>query len=508
MKSRRRRIAGLVALVAAGALAGPAAAEAASCTLSGSGQEGPVDTSLYQAPDSTLEASMLFVDFPDHQAVGAPTEGPVLTSWAQDYFEQVSGGRMSMDVQMDTAWRRMSKPASQYSFQTFADQRAFLAEAVALADPSFNFAGRQTIYVVAAPTGGALPNSPAFIAFNNEAIVADGTRIRWGSSLGDDAHNATDNYGSHVLAHETGHTFGLPDLYTYGASFANAHLNAGAWDLMGWIGPGLGFNAWHRQKLGWLDAAQATCVDGEATATISPLSATGGTKMMIAKTSASTAYVAEVRNPFGVDAGMCDPGGVVIYEVDANAATGGSANAGPIEVELSDPSNPGDPNSAQCGALSNAPFGVGQTFTAGAVSVQVLGGSPAAGFQVRMTGPATPVTPDPDPDPTPDPVPTSRTGGIERKLRMDGRKRVDATLTCPAAASACTGTLKLKLAGFGKLADADYSVAPPGGDVPLSLDREARKALSKKFARRSAVKLKATLTGDDGVVKVRVKLIR
>lgn len=506
MKGHRRMIAGLVTIVAAGSLAGPTAAEAADCTLTGSGPEGPTNTSLYQTPDANLEASMLFVDFSDHPAAALPN-GPALVNWAASYFNQVSGGRMSLDVHMDTQWRRMSLPASSYTFQTFAGQRAFMAEAATLADSAgFNFSGRQTLYVVAAPTGGVLPNSPAFIAFNNEAIVVDGTRIRWGSSLGDDSHNATDNYGSHVLAHETGHTFGLPDLYTYGANFADAHLNAGAWDLMGWIGPGLGFNAWHRQKLGWLDSSQAICVDGEATATLSPLSAVGGTKMLIAKTSASTAYVAEARAPSGEDAGMCDPGGVVVYEVDANATSGGPSGAGPISVQPSDPANPGDVN-GPCAALSNAPFATGQSFTAGPVTVEVLGGTPATGFQVRMTGPSTP-TPGPGPGPGPGPTHEAQTGDIASKLRMDGRKRIDAALTCPVAASSCTGTLTLKLAGFGELAGADYSVAPPGGDVALNVGRKERRALGKKFGKRGTAKAKATLAGASGTVTAKVKLVR
>ena len=74
------------------------------------------------------------------------------------------------------------------------------------------------------------------------------------------------------------------------------------------------------------------CVDGEATATLSPLASPGGTKMLVSKTSASTAYVAEVRTPAGVDAGMCHPGGVLVYEVDANAASGGPVDDGPIST--------------------------------------------------------------------------------------------------------------------------------------------------------------------------------
>ncbi len=398
MKGFRRWIAGVTVL---GAMAIPAGAHAADCTLSGSGQEGPTDTSFYQVPDATLEASMLFVDFSDFPAVSGETPpndpgkiGSDLVDWAAGYLGTVSGGRTSLAVQMDTQWRRMPDPATHYTFQTFAGQREFMEDAVDLANPTFNFSGRQILYVVAAPTSNTvLPNSPAFIAFNNEAIVADGARIRWGSSMGNDVRFASPDYGSHILAHETGHTFGLPDLYTYSKPFDEAHLNAGAWDLMGWIGPGLGFNGWHRQKLGWLDPAQVVCVDGEATATLTPLATAGATKMMISKTSASTAYVAEVRTPVGVDAGMCHPGGVLIYKVDANAPAGGPVDNGPIFVELAEPSNPGDPNDSVCGALQNAPFELNESFAAGPVTVQVLSGTPATGFQVRMTGPAS--TPDP-----------------------------------------------------------------------------------------------------------------
>jgi M6 family metalloprotease-like protein len=546
MKGYRRWIAGLIVVIG---LAVPAAADGA-CTLSGSGLEtSTTDLSHFQPSTGTLNASMIFVDFPDHHF--DPTENPpdypgnfpnppgighALVDWASTYFDEVSGGRLTLDVKMDNDWVRMPHNASFYNapFLSFAAQRQFMFDAINAADPTFDFSGRQTVYVVSAPTAGAIGNSPAFIGEGSFGIdTNDGVRIHWGASMGDDVRRATPNYGAHVLAHETSHTFGLPDLYIFRQSlFENQHLNVGSWDLMGWIGPGFGFTGWNLLKLGWLDPSQVVCVNdsnGDATATLSPLGSPGGTKMLVSKTSSSatsssTAYVAEVRTNTGVDSGMgfdtpiCHEG-VLIYKVDANAGTGGQHGAGPIDVQLSDPNNPGDPTDQDCGAIANAPFDVGQTFTQGSVTVQVLSGTPASGYSVRMTGPVTPASPTGPTGPTAPtgptgptgpagPSATAQTGGIDRKLHLDGKKRVVVSLTCPAEASACTGKVTLTLPEGTKLATGDYSVAPPGGDVPLNLGRKARKALNSAFGKKSKAKATATLDGASGAVTQKVKLLR
>lgn len=292
---------------------------------------------------------------------------------------------------------------------------------------------------------------------------------------------------------------------------------------MGWIGPSFGYTGWHLLKLGWLDPSQAICVNGtgDVNATLSPLGSPGGTKMLISQTSASTAYVAEDRASLGADTGICNEG-VLIYKVNANAATGGAPGAGPIDVQLSDPAHPGDPSDQFCGAISNAPFAVGQSFSDGPVTVQVLSGTPATGFQVRMTGPVTSTTPT---DPTgpagptgptgptaptgpAGPTATAQTGGVQRKLHLDGKKRVIASLTCPTVATSCTGTLTLALSDNTSLTSGDYSVAPPGDDLTLNLARKARKALSKAFGRKDKAKATAVLDGADGKVTQKVKLLR
>ncbi len=388
------------ALVALAVFSAPASA--ATCDLTGSGPEGVTDTSLFQVPGATLKASMIFVDFPGHEAVGgeaAPhtTIGPALRDWAAEYIEEVSGGHTQLDLQMGTTWLHMEHPANQYSATTFASQRALIVEATQLADAAgFDFSGRQTVYVVTAPTGGALPNSPAFHAFSGEAIVRDGTAIRWGASMGDDVRHPIQDYGSKVLVHETGHTFGLPDLYRYGQPFASAHPDAGAWDLMGWVGPGLHLTGWHKRKLGWLDGGEWACVEGQATASLAPAASPGGMKMMVTRASPSVAYVAEVRGLIGKDAGMCDVGGVLVYRVDSNAPGGFAGGVAPIQVKRAQPNAPDDPEGT-CAAISDAPFGVGpgetSQFTEGAVSIEVLSGSPAGGYSVRMTGPVLPNPP-------------------------------------------------------------------------------------------------------------------
>jgi hypothetical protein len=93
-------------------------------------------------------------------------------------------------------------------------------------------------------------------------------------------------------------------------------------------------------------------------------------------------------------------------------------------------------------------------------------------------------------------------------LHLDGKKRVIAALTCPANASACTGTVTLSLGNGKKLASGAYSVAPPGGDVALKLKRKARKALKKAFGKKDKTKASAVLDGADGAVTQKVKLLR
>ncbi len=505
---------GLLVSIAIGLalLFGPGQASAADCQLSGPGLEGPTTTTFHQIPGPTLKASMIFVDFSDHPAAPAETPpqstiGPQITDPAINYYLAASYDHLELDVKMDDAWVRMPHPSTSYTATTFAGQRSYMADAIAAANAAgFDFSGRQTVYVVAAPTAGTLPNSPAFTAQNSDAIVVDGTRVRWGATLGDDAHVSAGEYGSHVLAHETGHTLGLPDLYRYGApTFDTTHLGVGSWDLMGWIGPGMDMMEWHKLKLGWLEPSEWTCVHGSVTATLTPADDAGhGRKMLVAQTSPATAYVVEVRGPSGLDSGMCDNGGVLIYRVNDNALSGWASGPAPIQVKLAHPEDPGDPN-GPCAALANAPFGVGpgevSDFSEGGVTVHVASGNPSVGYRVAMTGPAEP------PPPPPPPAPVN--GIVAPKLQLSGLRKATAELDCPTDVAGCRGRLTLTLRSGRTLASKRYSTAVGAASkVTLKIRKSSRRALRKALGHKQRLRAKATLVGPSGTDTTNVKLIR
>jgi M6 family metalloprotease-like protein len=422
------------------AWAGPAHADAGVCSLTGSGLEGATDTSRYQVPGPTLLASMIFVDFPDHPAAGAETPpnsfGAGLTTRAEGYMGQVSYGKTQMDVQLGSSWLRMDHNAGDYNPSTFAGQRAYMQEAIQHADAAgFDFSGRQTVFVVASPTGGARPSTQAFSALSGEGISVDGTNVRWGATVGDDARYTNPfwpNYGSKVLSHETNHTFGLPDLYRAGvADFALSHQDAGPWDPMDWPGLGLHLLGWHKQKLGWLGPADLVCVNGEATAALSPIESSGGTKMLIAKTAPGVAYVAEVHAPTGYDNELvgCDDGGVLIYRVNADGGNAFANGVAPIAVRSAIPPDPADAFN-KCVALSNATFGFGpgevSSFSEGGVTVQIVSGTPGSAYTVRMTGP------NPNPAPAKPAGPTGKRAAALAKCKK--RKSAKARTKCRAKA--------------------------------------------------------------------------
>lgn len=378
---------------------------------------------------------MIFIDFPDHHAEPGETPpqstiGPELVNWAKTAMLENSYGKTALDVAYDDQWLRMSKNAGQYDWVTNAGGFEIFNEAIALADPGFDFSGRQTLYVVAAPTGppdfsGVNPTSPALIATSGDLVNADGTDIRWGASFGDDARFPDQDYGAEILVHETGHTFGFPDLYEYGnPSYDGTHRFVGAWDHMGAIRRGQHFNGWHKRTLGWLEPAQWSCVSttpgGVVTATLSPVAVNDGLgKILVAKTSSTVAYVAEVRMPVPgtLDASIapCSTGGVIVYRIDNKVASG----SGPVRVKPAAP----DPGAlGGCEPHVNAPFAAGQTFSENGVTVEVLSQNDNQ-FTVRMTGPELAEDPDDPADDGPggsgdDKNPGPGGGGAEDRLGL------------------------------------------------------------------------------------------
>jgi hypothetical protein len=137
-------------------------------------------------------------------------------------------------------------------------------------------------------------------------------------------------WGYRWLMHEMGHTLGLPDLYMYEPVVDGVKVNqffyVGGWDLMGNIGGHSGdYFAWHKWKLHWIRDDQVDVVSrpSETHHVLSPLETPGGSKMVVVRTSATTAYVAEFRTRLGVN-GLDNRGkyaGVLLYRVDASQST-------------------------------------------------------------------------------------------------------------------------------------------------------------------------------------------
>jgi M6 family metalloprotease-like protein len=340
----------------------------------------------------TLHAVVLFVDFPDAPATEtAQSAFDTATSGVSQYYAAQSYGRLTLDFTPDLEWYRMSKPAGAYGFGrgqfTFEEQLAYMQEAVNLANADVDFSKYQLVYVVATRNAAAIDYSPAFDPNRDPAFAlkADGNLIYGGATIGSDIYNA--GWGWTVLAHETGHVFGMPDYYDIPNFDPNDYQQqfhyAGGWTIMSWNPTHTEFFAWDKYREGWIDPSQIRCQDtaGSTTQQVTPQENAGGIKMIVAKMSPSTAVVAEVRAKSGADAGVCSSG-VLVYTLDAHALSG----QGPLQVQTP---HPGDPNDAgnvnQCSILWDAPLQAGESWQGSGVEVDVLAANPDGSYTVRVT---------------------------------------------------------------------------------------------------------------------------
>jgi M6 family metalloprotease-like protein len=299
-----------------------------------------------------VRIGVIFADFAD--SVATDTTEHVLKQYSPDletYFSNMSYGRLNIELVPAHNWARMSKNSTSYRIGrgewSWLDFSSFLEEAIRLGSVGVDITAWDSFIVLA--------NSPNVMSSSlspppGYAIVEAGGK-RWtnGLLLGTDA-----GYFVAAMQHEVGHNFGLLDLYPYtGTGFRYT----GDFSLMGSLwGTAPELFAWERWTLNWLEDTQVGCIEsGSVTASLSPVSISGGQKMIVSPISESKALVVEVRRRAGYDKALIEEGPLA-YVVD----TSKSGGYGTIKVL---------PLLESDGIKSSAPLNLGETIEFEGISV-------------------------------------------------------------------------------------------------------------------------------------------
>lgn len=344
--------------------------------------EGPLNTAGALPTAGTTNAVAIAVDFPDVPATPTQDAAALLSTTVSGLgrFQEYSFGRYAVSAQVVPGWRRMSKPAASYASLSDGGpgMRDFLTEATGLVDLEVDFSNVQFVFVIAP---GLAPNqaagNPAWSAFPGRGFARDGTELRHGTVMMRAFTTAHQDIAS-VAIHELAHSLGLPENYKQIPGGTRFDL-VGMWDAMS-EPTQHHFHAWHKYRVGWIDQSQVTCLDapGQVSATLTPVEAGGGTKLVVVRTAPSNAYVIEARRKVGLDGNLCKEG-VLVYTVDSQVSNGG----GPVVVQRAAEDVPGEEQN-RCGTLYNAPYVSGQTFEDANVKVTVTAATPLR-YTVEVT---------------------------------------------------------------------------------------------------------------------------
>lgn len=359
----------------------------------------------YPRPLGRVRAVMVFLRFPDsvpHLTTAQLARDHIPP--AEKFFRAASYGKFDPQVVPVPGFRKMPSDSLFYQIKrdwNRAKERRYLDDAMTAADPVVNFRRFNVVYFVADPDAPGVDADATEVVNLGKPLTADGAEFAHVGVIFE-AHPPERN----VFAHESAHTFDLPDLYRRpgdGEPFGPERRGAsggdptpswdtqvGDWDLMGnqrSLSPDL--FAWHKWKLGWLDADQVGCAAGRAPTefTLSPVEVPGGLKLVVVPTSTTTALAVEVRGALGNDRASCTAG-VLLYQVDSAVASGG----GPIRVIDAHPGTAACPARAVYPELADAPFEAGGEHRDPRTGawVRVLRANAAGEYTVRVSGPAKP----------------------------------------------------------------------------------------------------------------------
>jgi len=316
-----------------------------------------------------LNMTVLFVDFDDVPA-STPTDSvfSIINPIAAEFYNEISYGRLELNLKAHHEWLRLSQSSAHYGegIYEFEPHRNFIQEAVNLANPNVDFSETDVVLVMSNPKAEAIALGPVFKSLDTDYQIKTAEKsISVGITSGYDLNH----WGGLWLAHETGHTFGLPDLYLFEGE--NTLSSVGTFGIMGTsAGNAPGYFAFERWVMGWLDDNQIYCHrNGEVEIEIEAIEPKGGTKAIIVPIDSTSALMVESRRKIGFDKKTRE--GALGYLVNT-ALPGGS---GPIQVR------PGFQSEFQF--LQDAPLVKGESYTYKNISVEVLE-SDAQGDKVRV----------------------------------------------------------------------------------------------------------------------------
>ena len=344
---------------------GPPRAQAAACKLASAqtdlGEGFPIADQALPSRGH-LRGLTLFVDFPDHPAPrGSLLKAENNLRSGVEFLNTMSRGALDVTARSSNRWVRMPHPSSDYPFErglSYEDHVRYIEDAIRAADPDVDFSGVDVVWVVATEAAPTITYSPTT---NFLDVTADGNHLTHAITFGYDQWR----WGGLVLAHESGHSLGLPDLYTFdaapGSNPPNYHAAVGGWDLMGLIsGQGPEYLAWHRWMLGWLRDSEVACLRPGVASTVhlSAVETGKGTAMAVLPLDEHRALVAESRKPLRYDREIASEG-VLLYTIDTTVRTG----SGPVRVL--------DTTPGSTLGLDDAPLGPGRSWTDASSGVTV-----------------------------------------------------------------------------------------------------------------------------------------
>lgn len=289
----------------------------------------------------TLNSFMIFVDFSDAELVQSETPQSLyeaLVPRTIEWYKQASYGALSLNITADLSkFYRMPTPAASYGWErglTWAEHQVYIQDAL----DAYTANGTRppppesdVLYIIPVISAGVRGISRS-IAFNTRANTRQGNYVaRKTVTVATDAFTTWGPKSWITLAHETGHTMCMADYYP----FENLGLGyyVGGWSAMGDVsGIGPDFFAWDKWRLGWINDNSIDCVVDRGTSehTLTPLeskTSDNDTKAVVIAVNQTSALVAEVRTPEGLDSGVCAPG-ILLYTIDASVNSG----SGPVRV--------------------------------------------------------------------------------------------------------------------------------------------------------------------------------